>query len=824
MKLANINQTINQGQIKKLLQSSTSAALGVLIIFSLAVLAVRPAAAQEENLPAAPSAFWNIQTVEDPPYLTDMTDRSARFDSANNPHVAFGGDHLYYARWNPTTKVWFITTVDYGTDVGRFASLALDSSGNPRIAYYDAANGALKFAYSMDGGYNWFAPFTVATFGPAPVANTDPENPTIEQAQAAHTQNHLDRSSGLPDKTAGSEAVQETGVGGYTSIATDSQNRVHISYYDWTAATLEYARWDGVTWYFQTIDSNPGDKGYDVGKFSSLRVDLSGLAHISYMDEKYDGLKYAYDTGNGWAIEEIDSRLAPNFRFGGFSSLVLDGSGNPYISYQDWQNFNLLMASPAVGGSCSEPGCRSCGPSGSWQCRIVDSADDTGWFTSIGRSNSALMISYYDSTNGDLHYAESSNGRSWSRDTLVSSGDVGLFTSLAVDTNGYPGISYYTASSGLFSFIRYNGSGWTNSGIIYGGELGPFSSLQISQNFNVPYISYFSETSDQLKLTSSLGPGLWYPKFIASGGGGYSSLKLNQAGDPRIAYYDFINGNLVFAYISGGTWYFQTIDSGGDVGMYPSLQLDSSGRPYISYQDVTNQALKFAYWNGSVWVVQFVEDSNAYVGAYNALAVNKSTADCYAMIGGTTTCPTISYYDASNKVLKVAFLSTIGAWATQVVDPTLYTGKYTSIDTDYLNRLHISYYAPNSDDSQGALKHAVGVKGASAWSWSTEVVDSSTTNVGRYTSLAVDIYNQVHVSYYNATGGDLKYALYSGFWSTEYVDTNGDTGIGTSLALFANGQPAISYYDYTNGALRFATPYSGQYGKSYYLPHIGKNN
>ena len=49
-------------------------------------------------------------------------------------------------------------------------------------------------------------------------------------------------------------------VGGYTSLALDSNEHPHISYHDWDNQTLKYATWDGQKWVTQTVDS-VGDGG-----------------------------------------------------------------------------------------------------------------------------------------------------------------------------------------------------------------------------------------------------------------------------------------------------------------------------------------------------------------------------------------------------------------------------------------------------------------------------------------------------------------------------------------------------------------------------------
>jgi hypothetical protein len=78
---------------------------------------------------------------------------------------------------------------------------------------------------------------------------------------------------------------------------------------------------------------------------------------------------------------------------------------------------------------------------------------------------------------------------------------------------------------------------------------------------------------------------------------GVTSLKLDQADVPYISYYDANNGDLKLAWLNGGVWIIQTVDSDGDVGEASSLALNR-GRPHISYYDATNGDLKYAYVSG----------------------------------------------------------------------------------------------------------------------------------------------------------------------------------------------------------------------------------
>ena len=73
-------------------------------------------------------------------------------------------------------------------------------------------------------------------------------------------------------------------------------------------------------------------------------------------------------------------------------------------------------------------------------------------------------------------------------------------------------------------------------------------------------------------------------------------------------------------------------------------------------------------------------------------------------------------------------------------------------------------------------------------------------------SLPGDAQGNPHVSYYDNTTFDLKYARRSGTaWTTEFADASAnDVGFYTSLALDAQGNPHVSYRDVTTGDLKYA--------------------
>jgi hypothetical protein len=252
-----------------------------------------------------------------------------------------------------------------------------------------------------------------------------------------------------------------------------------------------------------------------------------GEPRISYIrtGSNSEELHYASLTGGTWTTELADG--SP--RVGHFSSLVLDASDNPHISYFDFANGDLKLAIK----------------SGSWSSETIDSAGITGFGTSIALFNGTERVAY--TTGGvvdDLRFAVRSG--SWNLMTVDSAANSGGDNSLVLDTSGNPRISYWDLDQG--------------SGI----------------NTNLKFAEWNSNTAS------------WDIFLVDSGTStGFSnSLVIGPDGTPHISYYYSFPGASQIRYAtrnSAGNWAIQTVDEGIIAGGSTTISLDSQGRPVIAY-------------------------------------------------------------------------------------------------------------------------------------------------------------------------------------------------------------------------------------------------
>jgi hypothetical protein len=360
------------------------------------------------------------------------------------------------------------------------------------------------------------------------------------------------------------------GVGKYASLALDSNNRPHISYYDTLNGALKYATYDGSNWQIRTIEQ----------AFSTAALPFSGDQSL-----------------------EIDPELAPRSsdpREWDHTFLNLPqeylGQAGAFDEFQapvEFLESGLPIPAPAVdlqGLDDDQVTAASLDPSSSLSIASIDGRG-FGLYTSIAIDPfNRPAISYYDAGNGDLKFARWT-GSAWEVSIVDSSGDVGLYTSLAIDSSGYNHISYYDASNQDLKYARWDGLNWLIRQADSTGDVGQHTSLALDVNKN-PHISYYDSTQGNLKYARWTGSA-WEIRIVDSPGdvGMFSSIALTSANAPLISYYDHTNARLKYARWTGSAWEISVVAN--IVGRYTSLALLNDS-PRISFYDFGLGQLRYA--------------------------------------------------------------------------------------------------------------------------------------------------------------------------------------------------------------------------------------
>ncbi len=343
------------------------------------------------------------------------------------------------------------------------------------------------------------------------------------------------------------------GVGKYSSLALDSNNRPHLSYYHETNEELRYAYWNGTGWSVETADSNGS-----VGSHCSLALDSNNRPHISYYGD--DQLLYAYLDGSKWERTVVDS----DGRVGGFASIAVDSFDRPHISYFDWDNEDLKYA--YWNGTA-------------WENETVDRDGRMGEHTSIAiDSLDRPHISYSDWDNGTLKYA-SRNGTGWRNETVDSNGrQVGEYTSITLDSSDRPHISYYdyNMTNGDLKYAFWDGQDWQTTTVDWTGRVGEYTSIALD-TLDRPHISYCTYPDSVLKYAYVNESGWQLETLdVAAWSGHHTSLTLDDNDRPHIAYFDADTHDLRYASIENDS---PIADAGPDrtVDRGDPIELNGSG-------------------------------------------------------------------------------------------------------------------------------------------------------------------------------------------------------------------------------------------------------
>lgn len=325
-----------------------------------------------------------------------------------------------------------------------------------------------------------------------------------------------------------SSTIESIGnVGTHTSIAVDANEKVHISYYDFTRGMLKYTTNVTGNWVTSIIDSG-GD--YDTG----ISLDANGKVHIVY-DGTGGDIKYATNATGSWVISTVESGAYSGVL--GNDSIAIDSYGKVHISYFKASGIDLKYATNV---------------SGTWQTSTVINGGSTagtlpGYSASIDTdSNNKIHISYYDDASPDSIKYITNASDIWDVTTIGTIGlAAGWKTSLAVDLNNKIHISYYDWTNDALKYAS-NASGTWQREIVDNSSGGVSnSSLTIDKaNGNQIHLAYFSNSGFRYARKSV---NTWEISVIdESWTGTYNSIAIGS-NSIHISYHDGFNTSLKYA-------------------------------------------------------------------------------------------------------------------------------------------------------------------------------------------------------------------------------------------------------------------------------------
>lgn len=319
-------------------------------------------------------------------------------------------------------------------------------------------------------------------------------------------------------------------------------------------------------------------------------------------------------------------------------------------------------------------------------------------------SNGTMHISYYDSYNYKLKYA---NFFDLDQDGVISPSEISITSidncncgtnpDLTLDSLGNVHISYHDwgNSDGHLKYASYNGS-WNIYTVDYGNglyDVGEYSSIAVDSNDQV-HIAY---TDRQYLFYASLdGNETWSSEQIVAIGGTNSvnSLVFDSNDEAQILWHDGDFGKLSHAKKSGNNWDITVVDGNDSSenfhGAGNSMVIDSNDKLHIAYgyqiTDGSHYSKKYASFDGTTWTSMYL--TNNSTDGRTSIAID-SNGHVH-----------ISYYHSCNGCIpKLIHAQYDGiSWNhTQVNtqnmsnhDPPKY-GWYSSLAVDTNGKVHLTY-------------------------------------------------------------------------------------------------------------------------------------
>lgn len=346
---------------------------------------------------------------------------------------------------------------DAGDDVGLWTSIAIDDSGSPGVAYFDATHRALRYAH-MSGGA-WSVTIVqqvenadVGRYAKLLYVNGQPviaylfiepsDGGAVKSGVRIATGSSADSASAQwgfeeVDSNPATPCRAYNCASGFACVASTGVCARKTNDCAADCAALECVELAGMS-QCEAVMSTGRLETYPegVGLYVSTAKRPGGGLGIAYYDRVRGNLKVASNAGSGWTAVLVDGEDAMGNDTGDKgigASLAIDPSDVFHVSYVDGLNETLNYVAVAGGTMPGVPEAADDGIVPGDGQHIV--GDDSNIFVTAGGE---VRISYQDATSGELRLAvgaPSGNTHMWQVQTTQQDGFAGAF-SRQIDVGG----------------------------------------------------------------------------------------------------------------------------------------------------------------------------------------------------------------------------------------------------------------------------------------------------------------------------------------------------------------------------------------------------
>ena len=273
-------------------------------------------------------------------------------------------------------------------------------------------------------------------------------------------------------------AFASSPVGLFQTSVMDSNDKLHVAYWDAGIKAIKYATNSQGEWNIESVFNE-----IDIDSKIAIDIDSNNFIHIALVDSNSKTLKYVTNNSGAWASETIGDSTAVYES----ASLALDADGKPHITYRDAALFSWMYTEKTSGTWTTERIVYYASKDHSFELGVSDSGDRYLCYGVTFGNDKGIQLAY-----------KLKDDKQW-QVVQIDSGDVvESYCSLEIDRNNKVHMAYRIDLPDLYSnqlVYRHNVLGtWHSEVVETGFHPGRYTSLTLN-NDNNPVITHAESDS-----------------------------------------------------------------------------------------------------------------------------------------------------------------------------------------------------------------------------------------------------------------------------------------------------------------------------------------